>query len=308
MLMMLMLGLALAKDSAPAEAPPELPEIEQYLDDEDAFVSALRAQDNRYDKRARLLLRRAAVREEAGDAAGTEALLEEAEDLIETIHQAYRFGLCHFPNNARLHNYHGELISDWLGGGREAVLAWRRALAEDPDLPSAQANLGMHYCSTGNVKMGLPLLEDAIKAEKDNADFYYNLSNVYVLEADRVQEVRGWSPKKLYKQLMRASIKAVDRAPHDFAIRQNYAVNFFAATEFEVDIDWGNAAAAWQEARPYADNLDDLYYTWLNEGRAWIWAEGRAQAQRCIREALRIRPEAEDAQVVLRELESGAEF
>ena len=67
-----------------------------------------------------------------------------------------------------------------------------------------------------------------------------------------------------------------------------------------------HAAAAWQRARGSASTNEELFYSWLNEARAWINKPDKSKAEACLLEALKIIPDNKVAQNILADLRSGA--
>ena len=71
-----------------------------------------------------------------------------------------------------------------------------------------------------------------------------------------------------------------------------------------IKADWATAAEAWQKTRQQARTSDEVFYTWLNEGRVWIRKGDQDRAAACLREALAIRPDSEMASQLLAESHS----
>jgi tetratricopeptide (TPR) repeat protein len=122
---------------------------------------------------------------------------------------------------------------------------------------------------------------------------------VYLAHAPQVAKLRKWSEKRLYRKAMDYSEKAARLAPDDYELQQDYAVNFFAAENFEVEADWKDAAKAWQGARARTQRPDQVFYTWLNEGRVWLRAGKPDLARSALEQAVALRPESEVAQSLL---------
>lgn len=309
MISALMLSLILAVPMGPApDLPPAAAGLAALLEDEPAFVNAVRAFDNLQEARAELLIRRARALNPEGDEERVDRLMREAYALVDEVARVYDFALYYYENNPRLLAYQGELYSDWLGQEQLAALNWQRALAANSKLAAAHANLGMQYCARGQLRLGLDHLDQALKLDPKNPDLHFNLVQVYIVDREGVQRERKWNAQKLYDRMIRASRKAVSLAPRDFQLRQDYAVNLMAADRFGAKPDWKAAARAWQEARPLAPGMQMVFYAWLNEARSWLWAGERERADRCLVQALRIDPEHRDARIMLDGIRSGAKF
>jgi hypothetical protein len=100
---------------------------------------------------------------------------------------------------------------------------------------------------------------------------------------------------------MKMSKKAAELS-NEFELIQDYAVNFFAAENFQLEADWRDAAKVWQWAREKARTTDEEFYTWLNEARVWILEGNEDKARTCLEAALEIRPDNEVASTLLSKL------
>ena len=110
----------------------------------------------------------------------------------------------------------------------------------------------------------------------------------------------------MYKEAMKLSKQAAELRPTDYELAQDYAVNFFAAAQLGVEADWAKAAAAWQDARARATQLDQVFYTWLNEARSWLNGSENTKAAACLQEALKIDPNNAIARQLLEKAKAGA--
>ena len=195
------------------------------------------------------------------------------------------------------------LSDDERGEQDAAVTLWKEALTLDEQLASAHNNLGIHYMHIGSYDTGLDHLDRAIALEKDNPDFCFNLAQMYLLYPQELERREGWKLEKIYREAMAYSKHAADLAKNDYDLLQDYAVNFFAASRFNVKADWNAAAQAWRAARAVARTTEERFYTWLNEGRVWIQAEKLDDARTCLKEALQIRPQSEVTRNLLMEVD-----
>ena len=297
-----------AQTGGPPVLPPAWQGLAELVETPDHFVDTLRAMDKRSKKRAFMLLEQARALDSQQQQGQIDALTSRASMLMGDVRAAYVYGLYHLSEDARLHNYYGELLSDWYRDEKLALLEWQKAISLDPKLSAAHANLGMYYCARGNLAMGLQHLDEAIDLDSKEASFYYNLSQVYLLRREKAAAQRGWDSAKLYKRAMQASKTAAELAPHDFEYLQDYAVNFFAAKDFKLEPAWDEAARAWQQARACAPSMANVFFAWLNEARALLWAGQRSKAEQCLMQALRIRPGYADATAMLEGIRAGVEF
>ena len=98
---------------------------------------------------------------------------------------------------------------------------------------------------------------------------------------------------------MRFSKDAARYAPNDYVLLADYAVNFYAAENFDIEADWLEAAKAWEAARAKATSVQQRFYTWLNEARVLGMAGDWRRAGERSGEALKLRPDNESAQALL---------
>lgn len=281
--------------------PEGLEHLSALVNDERALVDGLRAFDKTELAEARREYEEAENLQKAGKADEARALLESAAKRAKLVRQGYERALEYYPQNARLHNYLGEILYDLFGEEILALNAWQRAVSLDGKLAEAQNNLGLHYFHIGRYELGLKYLDEAIKLDKKHPDFLFNMAQIYLIHWPEIRKLRGWNDKRIYREAMKLSERAAKYAPEDFQLQQDYAVNFFAADRFGEKANWKKAAQAWEKARPLATTREQRFYTWLNEARVWI-ADGKdANAIRCLEEAQRLIPDSEVVQKLLSE-------
>lgn len=290
-----------------AQAPTSLEQLRQLTDDKDVFTSAVREFDKAQLNQAKTALEEADKLRLEGKAEEAAAKQAQAQELLDLVRKAYEFGLEQFSDSAMLHNYYGELLYDFYGEHIKAVTEWERALQLDDTLAAAHNNLGLHHFHNGSYPTGLHYMEQAIKLDKNNPDFLFNMAQIYLIHWPQIQKLRGHSEKKIYRDAMKMSEKATKLSPDDYSLHQDYAVNFFAAERFQQAADWKKAALAWQKARPLARTNDEQFFTWLNEARVWIEAGDKEQARACLDEALKLRPDSDVAKNLLAKTEAPTE-
>jgi len=285
--------------------PKDLAHFAPLVEDRERFVTEIRTFDQAQQVLANAAQQQAEELLEKGEKAQAEERMQQARQHIGLVRQAYELALQHARDDARLHNYYGELLYDRYGEQVRALREWNTAMSLDSKLSAPYNNLGLHYFHVGVYDMGLENLDHALKLDPKNPDYLYNLAQVYLVHFPQIGKLRGWKDrKKVYREAMKLSKKAAKLAPGEFPLLQDYAVNFFAAENFGVDANWKDAAKAWQAARAHARNEAETFYTWLNEGRAWIRAGRNEEAKTCIEEALKIFPGSEVAQNLLRKTQT----
>lgn len=234
-----------------------------------------------------------------------EARLESAVARIARVEQVYKVLLERYPKNARALNYYGEFLYDYRDEELNAVRYWKEAIAIDPKLALAYNNLGIHYSHNGQYAFGLENYNKAIELEPDNPDFKFNLAQTYLAYSPSVAQELKWDEAKVYREGMKLSKAAAELKPQDYKLQEDYATNFYAAERFEIKPDWADAAAAWRRARGSARNNTELFFTWLNEARAWINKPDAKKAEACLLEAQRIIPESPAVRNLLEKVRAG---
>ncbi len=287
------------------ELPPALARLAPLVEQEQVFVDALRAADRECRARAGVLRARAGVCERAGNVESAATLRDEARQSLDTLRDAYEFALHRYGGNARLHAYYGELLYDHFGDAAGAQAEWNKAMSLDTGFAPAYNDFGTHLCQSGQVKIGLEYMDKALKLAPEDAGLHYNLAQTYLNASEAVAAAREWNQERVYREIMKLSERAARLGPSDFELLQDYAVNFFAAEQFGAATDWKRAAEAWRRARPYAKDKNAVFFTWLNEARAWIRAGDEARAERCLTESMRRHPGNDAARTLLEGLREG---
>lgn len=284
----------------PAALPDDLADLPALVGDEQGLLDHVRTFDLAQRALAEADLERAAQ----GPQEAAEAKRQEALRRYRLIARAYEFVLEHFPKNARACNYYGELLYDLFGEHDRAVDLWNMATLYDPKLSSPFNNLGIHYCHAGEYARGLKCYQAALELDPNNSDYLFNLAQTCLVNRTQMQALLHCDAHELYKNAMKLSRKAVQNAPDDFSLLEDYALNFYAAEEFDVKPDWSGAAKAWRQAREHAPNDAARFNTWLNEARVWIRRGSDNKARDCLERALAIRPDSAIARQLLDALEA----
>tara|TARA_R110001592_G_scaffold173302_1_gene411938 strand:+ start:279 stop:1259 length:981 start_codon:yes stop_codon:yes gene_type:complete len=229
-------------------------------------------------------------------------LQTELRDCLAKLGTLCDVGLQHYAENARVRNFRGNVFYDNLGRQDDAVKEWHMATAIDSDFAEPFNNLGMYYFHCGRYPLGFQNMDKALELEPDNADFNFNLAQNYLIYGPQIEKHRGWNSKRVYKEAMKLSKRAIKTAPDDYQLLEDYAVNFMAAENFGVKADWKDAAQAWQAAREHAPDNVKTFFTWLNEGRMWKNMGKKKEALACFEEALKIMPHSDVVRRLINEL------
>ncbi len=300
----LLVGIALSPGMAVGQHEP-LPEalapFEALLPEHDEIVLALR--DYERHQLAALESLRARIQEATlqEDSDAVQELVAEAREELEQVRLLYKAALAHHPESAPLHNYLGEFLYDSLAEQEEGLKLWEEAIALDDTESRAFNNLGIHYFHVGEYVKGLEYLDRVLELDDDNPDYLFNMAQMHHIHTPQIAEIRDEEPVDIYRQGLAYSKRAAEVAPEDFSLQRDYAMNFFASERFDIETDWEEAARAWQQARNAAARPDEVFMTWLNEGRAWIRAERYESAIVVLEAALEIHPNSNAAQQLLEE-------
>lgn len=296
----MILVLALCSASGLARGlPAELQHLEDIEQNEQAVIDAARRFDLQqkalidWDKR---LFNEYVENGEPDLAATKQADINRRADLLRDL---WQWVLARYPNNARANNYYGEYLYDYEGRIPEALQYWQTAVRLDDEFAPVHNNLGLHYFHTGNYAQGLTQLERALELDEDNPDYLYNMAQMYLVHFPQIGELKETSREKLYNEAMKMSRRAAELAPNDFDIVQDYAVNFYAAENFGLQVDWEEAAHAWEKAVAVARTEGERYFALLNEGRAWLRSPSPEKAVAPLEVAVGLRTDNQSARQLL---------
>jgi tetratricopeptide (TPR) repeat protein len=304
MTILVILALALgAVDPAPPELPLDLVPLENVLHDEKQAVEAVHAFDQFQREMIewdRYLLSK---HEMSDDVMMVDAIQNRLHSRLQNVQQAYEIVLSHYPRNPRAINHYGDFLYDIIHDEAKALTLWHLSAQLDSSYGDPRNNLGLHYVHQGNYERGFEYLNQALELEPENPDYLYNVVQVYLVHFHALQSRFQFDKKKLYKEAMKLSKKATTLAPEDYEYAQDYATNFYASEQFGVQVNWSEAAEAWQRARAIAPDAESTFFCWLNEARAWIRDGKTERAREALQAALALNPESEAAQNLLAELE-----
>jgi len=298
-----LLAFSQEEASEPAVTPPdELAPLRDLLDNEPLVVDALREYDVAQQALFEWDIALARKYSETGQQELAEQKAEQANRRLELVKQAYEIVLRNYPKNPRALNYYGELMYDRYGDHAVGLQNWKMSAQLDEDFAPPRNNLAVYYSHTGNYDLMMKYLDEALELDPDNPDFLFNAAQMYLIHFPQIQRIKGWNKEKIFKKAMAMSRKASELLPNDFELAEDYAVNFWASENFGVEVDWREAAAAWEHARSVAHNTDEVFNTWINEARAWLQVPNWKRARVCVEKALEIRPESAAAQTLMRRI------
>lgn len=297
--------LALAQgEGVSLEDSPELQGFRKILPNEDAALRALRLFDLMQQD---LYKWDAEIAEQLVKADEEELVAVKSQDAkrrIDLVRVAYEEFLRTYPKNPRAQNYYGELVYDYYGDHAKALQSWKLAVKLDDSLSMPYNNLAIHYTHTGDYEQGFRYMEKALELEPDNPDYLFNAAQYYLTYYPQIMRRYKWDENRLFKEAMALSRRAMEQNPDSYDMREDYAVNFFAAENLGVEPDWEEAANAWRQVREIARGESRIFYAWLNEARACVRGGLNDRARSCLQEALAIKPDSKAAKTLLEQVNS----
>ena len=293
--------LTLSPHGSAATLPDELAHLEEMRGDEAALVEAVRRFADQ--QHAMIAWDRELMDDyvEKQDETLAETKFGDMQRRLQLIETAWQFVLANYENNARAHNYYGEFLYDYKQDPLSGVRHWNLAVTADPKLASPHNNLAIHYFHTGMYDQGLRHLGTALDLEPKNPDFLYNAAQLYLTYFPQFEQKYDLTRAELFKEAMRMSREAAKLAPDDYAIAKDYATNFYLGEQFKLDVDWDEAARAWQTAYSLAPNEDEQFFALLNEGRVWMRAGNKPKASEVLQKAAALNPESDVVKNLLAE-------
>lgn len=273
------------------EMPAGYESLASLAADEAAYVAELRRLDRADTAAIGVLLAEAEVLAKANKEEEAKAKAAEAQALADRIRAAYETALGTYRNNAKLHNFYGELLMDAYNEEAAALKEWNLAITLDATLGDPYNNLALYYFHGGEYAKGLSNLEEALRLEPKNPDFLFNMVQVYMVHSPQIQKLKGWdSQSHVYKEGMKMSAQAAKLDRSDFSLQKDYALNHWRAVPMGAKPDWSDAAKACAHARETAPNPTEVFFLWLQEARAWIEAGNDKKAQPALEKALELNP------------------
>lgn len=280
----------------------ELPDRLKYLEEiegETAAVDAMRKYQLLQDALVEWDSLLASQYMDGDQRALAETKAEDLRDRLETIETGWQYLLEKYPDNPRANNYYGEYLFDHTRDQAGGIRYWQQAITLDPDFAPAHNNLGVHYLHSGSVRQGLQHLHMAISIDPDHPDYLFNITQAYLNYRRDVQRWYDKDLKKVYEDAMKFSRRAAEMGSDDLDLVQDYAVNFYAAENFDVSPNWNEAALAWDSVIALATEPVDRYYAILNKARVMIRMKKWADAASLLEQSLELQPDSEVAATLL---------
>lgn len=281
-----------------ADLPEQLQHLED-IEDERAAVDAMRnfqlLQEALVDWDSQL----ASQYMEGDQRSLAETKAEDLRARLDAVEAGWQYMLERYPENPRVNNYYGEYVYDHTRDHAAGVQYWLRAVALDEDFAPGHNNLGVHYLHGGSVRLGLQHLHTAIELDPDHPDYLFNITQAYLNYRRDVQRWYDKDLKKVYDDAMKFSQRAAELAPDDLQIVQDYAVNFYAAENFDVSPNWNDAAAAWDKVIALATDPSDQFYAVLNKARVMIRMEKWPEAIALLEQCQKMNPDSEVVESLL---------
>lgn len=274
--------------------------LQEHAGDETAYVAQLRAIDRIERALIETALQEATQLRRDGQGEAAQARANEAIARADRLRGAYETALARFSGNAVLHNHLGEIQFDYYNEQPAALKAWNLAITLDASLPDPHNNLALYHFHHGQYGDGLRHMDEALRLDPKNADFLFNLVQIYLVHGPQVRDLRGWPDQaRVYKEAMKMSERAAKLRPDDYSLLKDHAVNFWKAEQMQAKPDWRGAARASARARAKAPNPTEVFFMHLQEGRAWLKANRPKSARPALEAALKLRPDSEPTKALL---------
>lgn len=272
-----------------------LKQLRAVMNDEAAALDALLTYDNVQQDLFDWDIEMARELAKEGDNKAARIKADDANARLASVRKAYMLFLSYHPNNAAALNGYAELLFHRLGEQDSAIMHWQRAASASDDEPLCRANLANFYGHTGNYALMVKYMDEALEIGENNPDVLFYMSQLHFVHFPQIAKIKEWDIEKVYKEGMKLSRKAADLAPADHQLQEDYAVNFYAASNFGINADWKEAAKAWERARVASYRDEDLFFAWLNMARVNTMIGDWAEAMRCVDEAIKIIPDNDSA-------------
>ena len=158
------------------------------------------------------------------------------------------------PQSVPAHNALAAFL--WKNGKAEAaVLHWRTAQLLEPENGEAASSLGGAYLRMGRVRQAAEQFLLAVRSERDNPDYHFDLANVeFVLRGDLTAAWKIDSAELLRRALFQFR-EASRLAPMDLEYARAYAETFYGMP----NPDWKEAQVAWQHYLELSTNRNFAY-------------------------------------------------
>jgi len=144
----------------------------------------------------------------------------------------------------------------WKNGKAEAAVEhWHTAQRLEPENGEAANSLGGAYLRIGRVPEAARQFLLAVRSERDNPDYHFDLGNVeFVLRGDLTAAWKIDSAELLQRALFQFR-EASRLAPMDLEYARAYAETFYGMPS----PDWEEAQIAWQQYRDLSTNRNFAY-------------------------------------------------
>ena len=174
------------------------------------------------------------------------------------------------PQSAPAQNALAEFL--WKNGKPEAAVEhWRTVQRLDPNNGEAASSLGGAYLRIGRVREAAEQFLLAVRSERNNPDYHFDLGNVEFLFRNDLTAAWKIDSAELLQRALFQFREASRLAPTDLEYARAYAETFYGIP----NPDWKEAQVAWQH---YLELSTNRTFAYLQLARVSLKQSKKAEA------------------------------
>lgn len=161
-----------------------------------------------------------------------------------------------------------------------------------------------HRSEPDRMKIGLAKLEEALDYDPNNPQILFNICQLYLIFRPEVKEMHNWNDEQLFQRVEDYSRRAGEIGG-TYQLWFDYGTNLlYAHKNLGLPLDSEKASGAWRKVRGLSSTQDQVFNSWVNEGRSWLWSLDKEKAQTCFWEAIKLKPDSVVAAGLLEKVKS----
>jgi Tfp pilus assembly protein PilF len=158
------------------------------------------------------------------------------------------------PDSADAHRAYAQFLFD-NGNLRAAIVHWRTAQQIEPGNAATANSLGGAYLRMGRAAESAEQFRRAIRLERGNAAYHFNLANVEFMLRRELSVAWQIEISDLLRRALTEFREASRLSPNDAEYARAYAETFYAVP----NADWSQAEAAWKHVLALSRQRDFAY-------------------------------------------------